>query len=141
MKYIKDTILFIQYFYKTQYFIPLHSPTFGGNEKKYLLETIDSTFVSSLGIYVDQFEEMMSSITNKKKSGALINGTAVIQVALRLVGVSTVDEVITQVPTFVASANAIAYHGAPPFFFDVELDTMGLSPNAISRFLEYLMIC
>lgn len=136
MKDIKNTISFIQESFKSTEFIPLHSPTFWGNEKNYLIETIDSTFVSSVGAYVDQFEEMMSSITNTKKSVAVVNGTAGIQVALRLVGVSTGDEVITQALTFVATANAIAYNGASPIFLDVDLDTMGLSPNAVSRFLE-----
>lgn len=136
MKRIKDTITFIQDIYSTKEFIPLHAPTFGGNEKNYLIETIDSTFVSSVGAYVDQFEEMMKSITNTKKSVAVVNGTAGIHVALRLVGVSAGDEVITQALTFVATANAIAYNGASPIFLDVDLDTMGLSPNAVSQFLE-----
>jgi perosamine synthetase len=136
MKQIKDTITFIQDSYQSKDFIPLHAPTFGGNEKKYLLETIDSTFVSSVGAYVDQFEEMMVSITNTKKSVAVVNGTAGIQVALQLVGVSTGDEVITQALTFVATANAIAYNGASPIFLDVDLDTMGLSPKAVTQFLE-----
>lgn len=136
MKNIKDTITFIQDIYRTKEFIPLHAPTFGGNEKKYLLETIDSTFVSSVGAYVDQFEGMMTAITNTKKSVAVVNGTAGIQVALRLVGVSAGDEVITQALTFVATANAIAYNGASPIYLDVDLDTMGLSPEAVSQFLN-----
>ena len=136
MKHIKDTISFIQESFKSTDFISLHAPTFGGNEKNYLIETIDSTFVSSVGAYVDQFEAMMTAITNTKKSVAVVNGTAGIQVALRLVGVSAGDEVITQALTFVATANAIAYNGASPIFLDVDLDTMGLSPNAVSRFLE-----
>ena len=136
MRHIKDTISFIQDSFKSTELIPLHAPTFGGNEKNYLLETIDSTFVSSVGAYVDQFEEMMSSITNTKKSVAVVNGTAGIQVALQLVGVSAGDEVITQALTFVATTNAIAYNGASPIFLDVDLDTMGLAPNAVFRFLE-----
>ena len=136
MNHIKDTISFIQDSFKSTDFIPLHAPTFRGNEKNYLIETIDSTFVSSVGAYVDQFEEMMTSITKTKKSVAVVNGTAGIQVALRLVGVSASDEVITQALTFVATANAIAYNGASPIFLDVDLDTMGLSPIAVSRFLE-----
>ena len=136
MKHIKDTISFIQEIFKSTEFIPLHAPSFGGNEKKYLIETIDSTFVSSVGAYVDQFEAMMTAITKTKKSVAVVNGTAGIQVALRLVGVSAGDEVITQALTFVATANAIAYNGASPIFLDVDLDTMGLSPDAVSRFLE-----
>jgi aminotransferase in exopolysaccharide biosynthesis len=136
MKHIKDTISFIQDSFKSTEFIPLHAPTFGGNEKNYLIDTIDSTFVSSVGAYVDQFEGMMAAITNTKKSVAVVNGTAGIQVALRLVGVSAGDEVITQALTFVATANAIVYNGATPIFLDVDLDTMGLSPNAVSQFLQ-----
>jgi aminotransferase in exopolysaccharide biosynthesis len=136
MNNIKDTISFIQDIYKTKEFIPLHAPKFIGNEKKYLLETIDSTFVSSVGAYVDQFEGMMTAITNTKKSVAVVNGTAGIQVALRLVGVSAGDEVITQALTFVATANAIAYNGASPIYLDVDIDTMGLSPEAVSQFLK-----
>jgi perosamine synthetase len=136
MKYIKDTISFIQESFKSTEFIPLHTPTFGGNEKNYLIETIDSTFVSSVGAYVDQFEEMMTTISKTKKAVAVVNGTAGIQVALRLVGVKEGDEVITQALTFVATANAIAYNGASPIFLDVDIETMGLSPKAVSQFLE-----
>jgi perosamine synthetase len=133
---INNTIAFIQNHYNTKEFIPLHAPFFGGNEKKYLLETIDSTFVSSVGAYVDQFEEMIAAISQTKKAVAVVNGTAGIQVALRLVGVKTGDEVITQALTFVATANAIMYNGASPIFLDVDIDTMGLSPKAVERFLS-----
>jgi perosamine synthetase len=136
VKYIKDTISFIQESFKSTEFIPLHAPTFRGNEKDYLFETIDSAFVSSVGLYVDQFERMMVDITNTKKSVAVVNGTAGIQVALRLVGVGSGDEVITQALTFVATPNAITYNGASPIFLDVDLDTMGLSPKAVTQFLE-----
>ncbi|MFC4209945.1 LegC family aminotransferase [Pedobacter lithocola] len=129
-------ISYIKTQYKTENFIPLHAPHFGGNEKKYLLETIDSTFVSSVGAYVDQFEGMMQNITQTNKAVAVVNGTAGIQVALRLVGVKAGDEVLTQALTFVATANAIAYLNAIPVFLDVDLDTMGLSPRAVTQFLE-----
>lgn len=135
METVNKTISFIQEQFKTQEFIPLHIPNFGGNEKKYLLETIDSTFVSSVGAYVDQFEEMMTSLTATKKAVAVVNGTAGIQVALRLIGVKEGDEVITQALTFIATANAISYNGATPIFLDVDLDTMGLSPSAVEQFL------
>lgn len=131
-----SVISFIKGQYKTESFIPLHVPHFGGNEKKYLLETIDSTFVSSVGAYVDQFELMMQGITQTQKAVAVVNGTAGIQVALRLVGVKAGDEVLTQALTFVATANAIAYQNATPIFLDVDLDTMGLSPRAVADFLE-----
>jgi len=136
MKDLKDIIAFIQNSYDTKEFIPLHEPRFRGNEKKYLLDTIDSTFVSSVGAYVDRFEEMMQSATGAKKAVAVVNGTAALQVALRLAGVETGNEVITQALTFVATANAIAYNGALPVFVDVDLDTMGLSPTAVEAFLE-----
>lgn len=135
MDKVNQTISFIQEQFKTRDFIPLHAPVFAGNEKKYLLDTIDSTFVSSVGAYVDQFEEMMAQLTSTKKAVAVVNGTAGIQVALRLVGVKVGDEVITQALTFIATANAIAYNGASPIFLDVDLDTMGLSPLAVEQFL------
>ena len=136
MSEIKRTISFIREIYQSQDFIPLHEPKFIGNEKKYVLDTIDSTFVSSVGAYVDKFEEMMTEITQTKKAVAVVNGTSGIQVALRLVGVNAGDEVLTQALTFVATANAIAYNGAKPVFLDVDLDTMGLSPSSVLNFLE-----
>lgn len=136
MRNFEHTINFIREVYKSKEFIPLHEPRFRGNEKKYLLDTIDSTFVSSVGAYVDQFEEMMQGITGAKKAVAVVNGTSALQVALRLTGVKQGDEVITQALTFIATANAIAYNGAVPVFVDVDLDTMGLSPRALDRFLE-----
>jgi perosamine synthetase len=123
-------------FNQPEAFIPLHAPVFRGNEKKYLLDTIDSTFVSSVGAYVDRFEEMMQDITGTANAVATVNGTSALQVALRLAGVKENDEVITQALTFVATANAIAYSGATPIFIDVDLNTMGLSPKAVSSFLD-----
>jgi perosamine synthetase len=132
----QPTIDFIKSQFNTEEFIPLHVPHFGGNEKKYLLETIDSTFVSSVGAFVDQFETLMCDITSAKKGIAVVNGTAGLQVALKLAGVEAGDEVLTQGLTFVATANAIAYNNAHPVFLDVDLDTMGLSPVAVSNFLD-----
>src|SRR5690606_34834265 len=96
MENIKDILSFIREQYNTNEFIPLHVPRFRGNEKKYLLETIDSTFVSSVGAYVDQFEGMMENIVKVEKAVAVVNGTSSLQVALRLAGVNAGDEVITQ---------------------------------------------
>lgn len=127
---------FIRETFGTREFIPLHAPTFAGNEKKYLEACIDTTFVSSVGKFVDQFEEMMSTITGTNKAVAVVNGTAGLQIALQLAGVKRDDEVITQALTFVATTNAIAYNGAHPVFLDVDADTMGLSPIAIQAFLE-----
>jgi len=128
-EYIKDL-------YGTREFIPLHVPKFRGKEKEYLTQCIDTTFVSSVGKFVDRFEEQMTQISKTKKAVAVVNGTAGIQVALRLVGVKSGDEVLTQALTFVATANAIIYNNAHPVFLDVDLDTMGLSANAVSAFLE-----
>lgn len=136
MSAINSATSFIKEQYKTEGFIPLHVPHFAGNEKKYLLDTIDSTFVSSVGAYVDQFEVTMQNITKTQKAVAVVNGTAAIQVALRLIGVKAGDEVLTQALTFVATANAITYQNATPVFLDVDVDTMGLSPKAVSAFLE-----
>ena len=122
--------------YGTREFISLHVPRFRGKEKEYLEHCIDTTFVSSVGKFVDQFEVQIAQISNTKKAVAVVNGTAGIQVALRLSGVKAGDEVLTQALTFVATANAIVYNNAYPVFLDVDKDTMGLSPNAISDFLE-----
>ena len=133
----KEVISFIRgKFNEPEELIPLHAPTFRGNEKDYLAQCIDTTFVSSVGKFVDRFEEQMTQITKTKKAVAVVNGTAGIQVALRLVGVQAGDEVLTQALTFVATANAITYNSAHPVFLDVDLDTMGLSPTAVSTFLE-----
>ncbi|MCS3555833.1 MULTISPECIES: LegC family aminotransferase [unclassified Sphingobacterium] len=136
MEKISQLISFVRDQYKTDKFIPLHEPRFRGNEKKYVLDTIDSTFVSSVGAYVDQFEVMMQEVTQTSKAIAVVNGTSSLQVALRLSGVSAGDEVITQALTFIATANAIVYNQATPIFIDVDLDTMGLSPTAVAAFLE-----
>jgi perosamine synthetase len=116
--------------------ISLHAPIFQGNEKKYLIDAIDSTFVSSVGSYVDKFEEMIGEISNSKKGVAVVNGTAALQVAMQLAGVVRGDEVVTQALTFIATINAINYTGAEPIFLDVDLDTMGLSPLAVEEFLD-----
>jgi aminotransferase in exopolysaccharide biosynthesis len=133
---VSDFISFVRSIYNTNDFIPLHEPRFIGNEKEYVSNTIDSTFDSSVGAYVDQFEKQFAEITHTDKSVAIVNGTSALQVALRLVGVKQGDEVITQALTFVATANAIRYNGADPLFLDVDSDTMGLSPLAIKSFLE-----
>jgi perosamine synthetase len=132
----KELINFIKNKYNSDNYICLHEPVFRGNEKKYLEECIDSTYVSSVGPFVDKFEKLISEITQTNKTTAVVNGTAAIQVGLKLVGVIQNDEVITQALTFVATANAISYNNAHPIFLDVDLDTMGLSPSAVSDFLD-----
>lgn len=115
--------------------IHLHEPLFIGNEKKYLNECIDSTFVSSVGKFVDLFEEKIAEYTGSKKAVVCVNGTNAIHLALKLVGVKQNDEVLTQSVTFIATANAISYCGAEPIFIDVDRDTMGLSPDSLRAFL------
>ena len=117
-------------------FIPLHRPVFEGNERKYLVDCIDSNFVSSIGAKVAEFEEKVAEFTGSKHAIAAVNGTAALHISLLLAGVKPDDEVISQALTFIATCNAISYTGAKPVFVDVDLDTMGLSPLALRRFLE-----
>jgi len=128
-------VIFIHDTFRTQNFIPLHEPRFMGNEKKYLNDCIDSTFVSSVGAYVDRFEREFALRVGSKYAIATVNGTAALHVSLVLVGVSKEDEVITQPLTFIATCNAITYCGAKPIFLDVDKETLGLSPDALRKFL------
>nr|MBP7473393.1 LegC family aminotransferase [Prevotella sp.] len=130
-----DFTAFVRSIYNTSEFIPLHAPHFGGNEKKYMNECIDTTFVSSVGKFVDQFEEMMQKYTGAAKAVVCVNGTNALHMALELVGVQQDDEVITQALTFIATANAISYAKAVPVFVDVDKDTMSLSPSALQKWL------
>jgi len=132
----KNVINFIQETYQTKNYIPLHEPQFAGNEKKYLNECIDSTFVSSVGKFVDELEEKIAKYTGLKYAVATSNGTSALHISLILGGVEQEDEVITQSLNFVASCNAISYCNAKPIFVDVDKDTMGLSPSALRSFLE-----
>jgi perosamine synthetase len=116
--------------------ISLHEPRFWGNEKKYLNECIDTTFVSSVGKFVTRFEEMIAEFTGAKHAIAAVNGTAALHIALLLSDVKPEDEVITQALTFIATANAIAYTGAKPVFVDVDKDTLGLSSKALQNWLD-----
>jgi len=132
----KHTIDFIkETFDSHNSFLPLHIPTFIGKEKEYLNECIDSTFVSSVGKFVDGFEEKIQEYTNIKRAIACVNGTNAIHICLKLAGVEENDEVITQPLTFIATINAITYANAIPTFVDVDKDTMGLSPTSLSEFL------
>lgn len=122
--------------YRTDQFIPLHEPRFLGKEKQYLLDVIDSTFVSSVGPYVGQFETKIAEYCDAKHAIATVNGTAALHIALLLAGVKPGEEVITQAVTFVATCNAIQYCGAEPVFVDIDKTTLGLSPQALANFLE-----
>ena len=129
-------INFIKLIYKKIEFIPLHEPKFIGNEKKYLNDCIDSTFVSSVGKFVDRFEDTIAKYTGAKFAIATSNGTSALHISLILANVSKDCEVITQPLTFVATCNAISYCNAKPVFIDVDKDTMGLSPTALKNFLK-----
>lgn len=134
-KYAK-IVEFIHELYGNSEFIPLSIPKFIGNEKKYLDECIDTTFVSSVGKFVDRFEEEMAQYTGAKKAVVCVSGTNALHMSLLLVGVKRDDEVLTQALTFVATCNALSYIGAHPVFIDVDRETMGLSPNAVRIWLE-----
>lgn len=127
---------FVRDIYRTNNFIPLHEPRFQGNEKKYVLDTIDSTFVSSVGAYVNDFEDKVQQFTGCTKAIATVNGTAALHIALLLAGVKRDDIVITQALTFVATCNALSYIGAEPLFIDVSLKTLGLCPKALDAYLQ-----
>ena len=129
-------INFIKSVYNKDQFIPLHEPRFLGNEKKYLNECIDSTFVSSAGKFVEDFEEKIAKYAGAKYAIATSSGTSALHISMIVAGVDKDSEVITQPLTFVATCNAISYCNAKPIFVDVEKDTMGLSPFALKAFLE-----
>lgn len=132
-----ETIVnFIRELYKTKEFIPLHEPRFRGKEKQYLNECIDSTFVSSVGAFVDRFEKDLAAYVGSKYAVATVNGTAALHISLLLAGVEKDDEVLTQPLTFIATCNAISYCGAKPIFVDVEQESLGMSPIHLKEFLE-----
>lgn len=127
---------FIREIYQTNEFVPLHVPTFSGSEKAYVLDTIESTFVSSVGAYVDRFERDMEAYTGSKKAIAVVNGTSALHAALYMSGVQAGDLVITQALTFVATCNAIFHLGASPLFIDVSRKSLGLCPKKLEEYLE-----
>ncbi|MCK8064983.1 LegC family aminotransferase [Vibrio sp. 1CM7H] len=129
VEFVRDT-------YKTNEFIPLHSPKFDGNEKSYVMETIESTFVSSVGKFVDDFERKIEAYTGTAKAVATVNGTAALHAALYMADVQRGDLVITQALTFVATCNALYHMGAEPIFLDVSPVSLGLCPKAVDAFLE-----
>ena len=117
-------------------FIPLHRPVFEGRERQYLVDCIDSNFVSSVGARVTEFERQVAAFTGTRFAIATVNGTAALHVGLQLVGVQHGTEVITQALTFIATCNALSYNGAEPVFIDVDLDTLGMSPEALRCWLQ-----
>lgn len=132
----QQLIHFVRDYFGINDFIPLHAPVFCGREKEYVADTIESTFVSSVGGYVDRFEQDMAAYTGALKAVGTVNGTAALHIALKLAGVESGDLVITQPLTFVATCNAIAYCSAEPIFVDVDRNTLGLSAKALQQWLE-----
>jgi aminotransferase in exopolysaccharide biosynthesis len=129
-------INFIRDYYSTNDVIPLHAPVFVGAEEKYVVDTIRSTFVSSVGEFVNRFENDMAAYLGCDSAVTTVNGTAALHIALKLVGVEAGDLVITQSLTFVATCNAIKYIGADPVFIDVDRHTLGLSAKALGLWLD-----
>ena len=117
----------------------LHEPSFLGNEIQYLRECVSSTYVSSVGPFVDRFEDAIAEYTGSRRAVAVVNGTAALQVALQLVGVKAGDEVVMSALTFVATANAARYLGATPHFADSSLNNLGLDPDALQEWLKYVV--
>lgn len=131
-----DIVSFIKSQFNNEEFIPLHTPSFIGNEKKYILESIESTFVSSVGKFVELFEEKIKTYTGAKYAVATVNGTSALHIALLLAGVKRGDLVITQSLSFIATCNAISYLDAQPVFVDIDKDTLGMSSHSLEYFFE-----
>ena len=131
-----EVICFIRELFGGEAAIPLHEPRLGERELELVSKSIQSTYVSSVGEYVDQFESDLADYLGVPKVVATVNGTAALHVALHALGVGRGDIVITQPLTFVATCNAIQYTGAEPAFVDVDLKTMGMSPQALLGFLS-----
>ena len=133
---IDNIVKFIRDIYKTHEFIALHEPSFDGNELSYVTEAIKSTYVSSVGKFVDEFEKGIEKYTASPGAVSTVNGTAALHAAMYVAGVKAGEAVITQALTFVATCNAIHHMGAQPVFVDVSKSTMGLCPKALELFLE-----
>tara|TARA_B100000035_G_C21009170_1_gene558767 strand:- start:270 stop:1421 length:1152 start_codon:yes stop_codon:yes gene_type:complete len=133
---INSIISLIRDTYKTNEFIALHEPSFHGNELKNVSEAIKSTYVSSIGVFVDEFEKGIEKFTGSSGAVSTVNGTAALHASMYAAGIKPGEAVITQSLTFVATCNAIYHMGAQPIFVDVSKKTMGLCPKALNQFLE-----
>ena len=116
--------------------VALHEPSFEGNEWLYLKECLDSTFVSSVGKFVDRFEGDLAHYTGSKYAISVVNGTAALQIALKLAGVQANDEVLIPAITFVATANAVSYCNAIPHFVDSDERTLGIDSSKLREYLQ-----
>ncbi|MBP9932106.1 MAG: LegC family aminotransferase [Chitinophagaceae bacterium] len=133
----KPIIEAIRTHYGNKPFIPLHEPRFSAREREYVMDAIDSTFVSSVGEYVNRFEKLVAQAAGTKYAVAIVNGTSALHLSLILAGVQRNDLVISQSLTFIATCNAISYIGAEPVFLDVDEDSLGLSPKALLNWLDH----
>jgi aminotransferase in exopolysaccharide biosynthesis len=132
----EDVVDFIKKIYGTDGPIPLHAPVFTGNEKRYLMDCIDTTYVSSVGQYVSRFEDVVRDYVGARYAVAVVNGTCALHMALLLLGVKSDDEVLIPVLTFVATANAVSHCGARPVLVDCERETLGMSVDKLEEFLQ-----
>lgn len=130
----------IKNLYPNEDFIPLHEPTFTGKEKEFVNDCIDAGWVSSVGKYVDQFENSLAEYTGVKRAVAVMNGTAALHIALKIVGVQSNDEVLIPSLTFVATGNAVTYCGATPHFVDISGETLGLDPYKLEEYLNDIAV-
>ncbi len=121
---------------KENAFTPLHEPRFNGNENKYVKECIDTGWVSSVGKYVDMFEEKLAEYTGVERAVAVVNGTSALHMCLILAGVKANDEVIIPALTFIATANAVTYCNAVPHFADSAMNTLGMDPYKLDDYLK-----
>lgn len=132
----KDTIDFIKELYNNRSPLGLHEPILSGNEVKYVNNAIHSTYVSSIGQYVEQFEKEFATYVKAPYAVVTSNGTSALHIALKLLNVGPNDEVLTQALTFVATANAISYCSAQPVFIDSDRQNLGMSLESLQRFLS-----
>ena len=132
----KEIVTFIKGINNEREFIPLHEPEFSGNEKKYLIDCIDTGFVSSVGEYVNKFELEIAKYMGTKRAVVVVNGTEALHLSFVVLEIGIGDEVICQPLTFIATINAIAYTGANPIFIDVEKESMGMSADSLEIFLK-----
>ena len=134
--FIRAFVTEVRNIHQTQDFIPLHAPVFKGGEKELVIQALESTFVSSIGKSVEEFEAAIARYTGAQYAVAVSSGTAALHSALYAIGVERGHEVITTPLTFVATCNAVSYCGAKPIFVDISLDSLGLSPQSLAEFLE-----
>lgn len=134
-KKLQNVLETLQTVLPTGYFLPLHEPLFRGNENKYVRECIDTGWVSSVGKFVDRFEEDLAAYTGLKRAVAVANGTSALHICLILAGVKPGDEVLVPALTFIATANAVTYCQATPHFVDSCYETLGLDPEKLADYL------